>query len=111
MKPRFPGTKKRHRKNYHGLYERFLKQHDLSADGVHLKNGDPVEVIPEVCQHESIDVVVMSSASQNHPLHRLLGSTVESVLDALPCSLVGGQTNRFQVADKISDSNVGLKNA
>ncbi len=81
--------------NYHGLYERFLKQHDLNADVVHLKNGDPVEMIPEICQQESIDVVVMSSASQNHPLHRLLGSTVESVLDCASLLLAGGQTNRF----------------
>lgn len=97
--------------NYHGLYERFLKQHDLPADGVHLKNGDPVDVIPEVCQHESIDVVVMSSASQNHPLHRLLGSTVESVLDALPCSLLVVKPTGFKSPIKVADAKVGLKNA
>ena len=93
--------------NYHGLYERFLKQHNLNADGVHIKNGDPVEVIPEVCQSESVDVVVMSSASQNHPLHRLLGSTVESVLDALPCSLLVVKPIGFKSPIKVAQSKIG----
>jgi nucleotide-binding universal stress UspA family protein len=76
--------------NYQSVFDNFLTQHDLEAfeKGVRLQNGDPAEVIPEVCRQEEIDVVVMSSASQNHPLKRLLGSTVESVLDELPCALL-----------------------
>ena len=76
--------------NYRGLYQQFLEKHDLGAFGekVYLENGDPIQVIPEFCEKNSVDVVVMSSASQNHPLKRLLGSTVESVLDSLPCSLL-----------------------
>lgn len=75
---------------YLGIFDHFRQTHELSAFGqnVQLENGDPVEVIPEVCKQKSVDVVVMSSASQNHPLHRLLGSTVESVLDDLPCALL-----------------------
>ncbi len=75
---------------YLGIFDHFRKTHELSAFGenVIVENGDPVEVIPDVCRKKSVDVVVMSSASQNHPLHRLLGSTVEAVLDNLPCSLL-----------------------
>ena len=75
---------------YLGIFDHFRKTHELSGfgDNVLLENGDPIEVIPDVCKNKSVDVVVMSSASQNHPLHRLLGSTVESVLDKLPCALM-----------------------
>ena len=55
---------------------------------MHFEYGEAAEVIPEVCRQESIDVVVMSSASQTHPVRRLLGSTIESVLDELPCALL-----------------------
>lgn len=73
-----------------GIFDHFRKTHELSAFGenIQIENGDPVEVIPEVCNDKSVGVVVMSSASQNHPLHRLLGSTVEAVLDKLPCALL-----------------------
>ncbi len=76
--------------NYQSIFDHFLTQHDLESfeKGIRLQNGDPVQVIPEVCRQEEIDVVVMSSASQNHPLNRLLGSTVESVLNELPCALL-----------------------
>lgn len=75
---------------YAGIFDHFRNTHELTEFGqdVLIENGDPVTVIPAVCDDKSIDVVVMSSASQNHPLHRLLGSTVESVLDKLPCALL-----------------------
>ncbi len=91
---------------YQGLYDKFLEQHDLTAfgDGVHLENGEPKHVIPELCRRESVDVVVMSSASQNHPIRRLLGTTIESVLDELPCSLLVVKPQGFQCPVKPGDS-------
>lgn len=76
--------------NYQTVFSQFVEKHDFKGfgKGVQLKNGDPIQIIPDVCREEKIDVVVMSSASQNHPLNRLLGSTVESVLDELPCALL-----------------------
>ncbi len=96
--------------NYRGLYEQFLQKYDLSAfdERVHLENGDPIEVIPELCRHESIDVTVMSSASQNHPLHRLLGSTVESLLDNLPCALLVVKPIGFKSPIKPGRSSVEI---
>ncbi len=75
---------------YGKVFDKFSKDNDLRhfANGVRMEHGDPAEVIPEFCQNESIDIVVMSSASLNHPVLRLLGSTIESVLDKLPCSLL-----------------------
>jgi universal stress protein E len=96
--------------NYRGLYDQFLEKHDMNAfgKGVHLQNGDPIQVIPEVCRHESVDVAVMSSASSNHPLNRLLGSTVESVLEDLPCALLVVKPLGFKSPIKPGRSKVEL---
>lgn len=75
---------------YRGVFEKFTQHHDLTSfgDNVRMEHGDPIEVIPEFCRQEGVDVAVMSSASQNHPILRLLGSTIESILDQLPSSLM-----------------------
>ena len=77
-------------KYYAEIYNKFVAQHDLSSfpGGLHLENGEPAKVIPEMCRQEGIDVVVMSSATLNHPLRRMLGSTVESVIEKLSCALL-----------------------
>ena len=94
--------------NYQAVFDNFLTKHDFGAfqKGVRLQNGDPVQVIPEVCGQEGIDVVVMSSASQNHPLNRLLGSTVESVLNVLPSALLVVKPLGFKSPIKRSKSQV-----
>jgi len=75
---------------HRNLFDQFCDQHRLGGvkDNLHFEYGDPTDVIPQVCRHESIDVAVMSSASQTHPVRRLLGSTIEGVLDELPCALL-----------------------
>jgi nucleotide-binding universal stress UspA family protein len=72
------------------LFDRFCEQHKTDAFSTRMlfEQGDAADVIPNVCKHQDIDVVVMSSASQTHPVRRLLGSTIESVLDELPCALM-----------------------
>lgn len=75
---------------YRKVYDRLFEKHDTSAfkNGIRMENGQPSFVIPEVCSHENIDVVVMCTATMNHPLRRFFGSTVEAVLEKLPCSLL-----------------------
>jgi len=75
---------------FRASFDKFVESHDLAefGNGVRIENGQPSVVIPEFCRHESIDVVVMCSATLNHPLKRLIGSTVESVIDELPCALL-----------------------
>jgi len=84
--------------NYRSLFDDFLKEHDLASfsSGVHLETGDPIQILPLLCRFKAIDVAVMSSASQDHPLGRLLGSTIESVLDFLPCSLLVVKPKNFK---------------
>lgn len=79
------------------LYSQVLETIDLGkfTGKVRLEQGLPSVVIPSICESESIDVAVMCSASLNHPLQRYLGSTIESVLDELPCSLLVVKPNGF----------------
>jgi universal stress protein E len=70
-------------------FEQFLDSHDFTKFGdVRLEKGDPVQVIPSFCNQQNIDVAVMCSATLNHPLLRYFGSTIESVIERLPCSLL-----------------------
>lgn len=80
------------------LFNQYLENNDVgSFEGkLRIENGEPGFIIPRICQQEAVDVVVMSSASTNHPLHRLLGSTVESVLDKLPCALLVVKPTGFE---------------
>lgn len=81
----------RHNEEIHRkIYEKFANTHDLSAfeKGIQLENGPASTIIPNFCERESVDIAVMCSASLNHQLKRLLGSTVESVMDKMPCSLL-----------------------
>jgi nucleotide-binding universal stress UspA family protein len=89
-------------KYYREIYDRFVEQHDLSEfpGGLHLENGEPAKVIPEMCRQRDVDVVVMSSATLNHPLRRLLGSTVESVIEQLPCALLVVKPTGFKTPVK-----------
>jgi nucleotide-binding universal stress UspA family protein len=95
---------------YRSVFEKFKQHHDLAAfgDRVRMEHGDPIEVIPEFCRHEEVDVAVMSSASQNHPILRLLGSTIESLLDQLPSSLMVVKPLGFKSPIKGADSTIEM---
>lgn len=75
---------------YTKLQTEFLERHEVDCfnQGLRLRHGHPTKVIPNFCKQEKINVVVMCSASLNHPLKRYFGTTIESVLDDLPCSLL-----------------------
>lgn len=95
---------------YRSVFEKFKQHHELASfgDRVRMEHGDPIEVIPEFCRHEGVDVAVMSSASQNHPILRLLGSTIESILEQLPSSLMVVKPVGFKSPIKGADSTVEM---
>ncbi|MDG2013575.1 MAG: universal stress protein, partial [Pirellulaceae bacterium] len=91
---------------YRKLFEQLKEKHatPIFGDRVFFEYGEPVDVIPEFCQKENIDIVVMSSASQTHPVKRLLGSTIESVIDKIPCSLLVVKQSDFVCPVKLETS-------
>ncbi len=90
---------------HRGLYETMLEQLDRNLDDptVHLETGDPVEVIPKVCETDGIDIVVMSSGSLNNPMFRFLGSTVEAVLETVPIALLIVKPTPFHVDQVVGE--------
>ncbi len=68
----------------------FKSKYDVSKfdSRFFVEQGDSIAVIPNFCADHLIDVAVMSSASLNHPLGRLLGTTIESTINKLPCALL-----------------------
>ena len=89
---------------HRNLFEKAIGELNLGKlEGkIRMENGDPVDVIPRFCRDEKIDVVVMCSASLNHPIQRYLGSTIESVLDELPCSLLVVKPRGFESPVRLS---------
>lgn len=87
------------RQTYEGIFKNAMAEtaHGLFAGRIRMEHGEPRDIIPQICQDESIDIVAMCSASLDHPLHRLLGSTIESVLEGLPCSLLVVKPRGFKV--------------
>lgn len=70
-------------------FSRFRNKYDLSNfSKPRIEKGFTHAVIRRVCEEEGIDVVVMCSATLNHPLRRYFGSTIESVIENIPCSLL-----------------------
>ncbi len=86
----FSDAEKQVESMYQKIFQDFKDENDLSCfdDRFTMERGLASEVIPAFCKNRSIDVVTMCSASLNHPFKRLIGSTVESVIDSLPCSLL-----------------------
>lgn len=98
----YQGFLKEAESNCRSIFDHFLHRHKLESfnQRIHLKHGDPIQIIPEFCRDEKIDVAIMCSASLNHPLRRLLGSTIESLLDRVPCSLLVVKPKGFQSQHK-----------
>ncbi len=78
-------------------FEAFLKPHDLSSISplVHIEYGHPETVIPFFVDKNAIDVVVMSTAAADTPASRLLGSTIEHLINVLPASLLAVKAEGF----------------
>lgn len=77
-------------RNYRKLFSQLAHRNGLVLDDSHvyMEQGHASDIIPQFCKQSKIDVVVVSSVSQNHPLRRLMGSTMELLLDEIPCSLL-----------------------
>lgn len=75
---------------YQDLFDKFAATHDLAAFGENfkIKQGCAATAIPDLCQEHAVDVVVMCSVSLNRLINQFLGSTVEAVVDSLPCALL-----------------------
>ena len=80
------------------IFESMLKNVDdalIDKNKILLRNGQASQAIPEFCKEENIDVVTMCTATLNHPLRRYFGSTVDAILENLPCALLAVKPEGF----------------
>ena len=71
-------------------FREFLKKVDFSGieTEIHLKSGKASREILDFAQCYNVGLLVMGTLGKTGFLHRLLGGTVEKVLDRLPCSML-----------------------
>ncbi len=86
------------REVFHQILADLNSKYDLSSfeDRFRIECGDPVKLIPQYCLDHGINVAIMSSASLYHPLGRLMGSTIEGLIEELPCALLVVKPIGFQ---------------
>lgn len=94
---------------YGGIFKRFCDDHNVGDFGerFRMEKGEPSQVIPDICKRENINIVVMSAIALNNPVLRMLGSTVEAVMDRLPCSLLVVKPSGFHCPLKAKSASEG----
>ncbi|MDH3348208.1 MAG: universal stress protein [Desulfobulbaceae bacterium] len=55
---------------------------------IHLKEGDPKEIIPQLVREQNIDLVVMGTVSRSGISGFFIGNTAESILHDINCSVL-----------------------
>lgn len=68
--------------------DELINGYDLDDDNVHVLEGDPAAEIDEVIDENGIRVVVAGCISRSWLDRLLIGSTAESLLDAISCDFV-----------------------
>ena len=63
----------------------FAKEYNVSETSIHVKEGLPEDIIPELCQHLNIDLLVIGSVGRKGVSAALLGNTAEMIIDSLDC--------------------------
>lgn len=63
---------------------------------VHLKKGDPKEVIPQLAHEKQIDLVVMGTVSRSGISGFFIGNTAESILHHIDCSVLAVKPPGFE---------------
>ena len=78
--------------------EKLCAGYDVPRDRVHIHQGTPEELLPELADQQRTDVVVMGAVSRRGLKRIFIGHTAERVLDRLPCDLVIVKPSGFSAA-------------
>lgn len=77
-------------------FETLAEDTGFPADQLHLRQGDPMEVLPALAGELNAGVVVMGAVSRTRPELAVLGSTAERTLDQFPCDVVIVKLDGFE---------------
>jgi universal stress protein E len=76
------------REKHRQRLESLLADFDIPKRRVHLSEGSPAEAIQGVIDTENIDIVVAGAVSRSWLQRLLIGSTAETLFDAIECDLI-----------------------
>ena len=76
----------------------FLAGKDLHEGFAHVLEGAPQDRLPEVVEHEGVDIMVMGAVSRSGLNRIFVGSTAERVLDRIGCDLVIVKPDGFKTS-------------
>lgn len=80
------------------------KDGGFPADHVHLRQGYPVNLLPQFAQELNAGVVVMGAVARSRLKRVVIGSTAERTLDRFPCDVVVVKPDGFKCpVDQQSD--------
>jgi universal stress protein E len=82
-----------HKNNLNQLLNKFPL--DKLKHKIHLRKGDPSELIPEVAKKEKIDLIVMGTVCRTGLPGFIIGNTAESILYKVDCSVLSIKPHGF----------------
>ncbi len=100
--------RKEHERKAHRALEALLQVHFANTNGVkvHLKHGSPVTSIRSVADEIEADLMVMGTVCRTGVAGFLIGSTAETILPDITCSLLALKPDGFispiQVANNVT---------
>jgi len=83
------------RNRHSEAFERLAAEIGFPADQIHLCQGDPMVVLPEMAEELNADMVVMGAVSRSRPERVMVGSTAERTLDHFSCDVVVVKPEHF----------------
>lgn len=83
------------REHHRRALEELVGGLDIPAERVHLLEGAPRWRLPEFCDEQGADIVVMGAISRSAIERVFIGALAEKVLDRLPCDLLIVKPERF----------------
>lgn len=76
------------RREHASALEQLASEAGFGSDRVHLRRGQPSEVIPRLAGELKAAVVVMGAVSRSRLKRAFIGNTAEKVLERLPCDVL-----------------------
>jgi universal stress protein E len=72
-----------------------VSEYQIPAQNIHLETGGVCEVLCRIARECHIDIMAMGAVSRRGLKRIMIGSTAESVLEALPCDMLVVKTPNF----------------
>ncbi len=82
--------------------DQLLKSHPEAKPRVHMVQGKPGNVIPEIANSEAIDLLVMGTVCRTGIPGFFIGNTAEMILNELDCSVLTLKPQGFETPVKLS---------